>query len=79
MIEQTSPSRGVAGNGGKGLIEFVRKRSGELSHGRYPAHAHHFLTLQSQLEVGFDLRRDVDGHTNQLAYPAAIVSQVTAA
>src|SRR6266850_1474081 len=28
LSEQTSPGRGVAGNGGEGLIEFVRERRG---------------------------------------------------
>ena len=67
MSEKTSPGGGVAGNGGEGLIEFMRERSGQLAHRRYPAHARHLLPLQSQLEVGFDLRRDVDGDTNQFA------------
>src|SRR5205823_9638550 len=44
LSEQTSPRRAVAGNGRKSLIKSVRKRSSQLTHERYPAHARQHLT-----------------------------------
>src|SRR4029077_5573944 len=78
LSKQTSPSSGVASNGGQRLIEFVSARGGEFAPRRYPAHPCHLPPLQSQLEVGLDLLGDVDGDTHQFADTPVIVAHIKA-
>ena len=64
-LEKTARGRGVVGDGGERLIEFMRDRCGHFAHQSDAVQMRHLLALDLQLQVGLLLRADIDRHTDE--------------